>query len=689
VEPPTHNEISGTVHGPVVQARTVTVVGSPALGEVLTETSDQLARSVGTRWRREEEHRRVRDPFPLPVRWRPAAEELTDHWANVRRAPAGEASGPLDLTGRLDRIVEVHRRIPSGRLVVLGRAGSGKTILTLRFVLDSLRDRAPADAVPVIFGLASWNPTTTSLRDWLIARLARDHPGLTAAGPGGTSLAASLVDAGRILPVLDGFDEIADGLHRPALEALNTTTLPLLMTSRPAEYAAAVAGTDVLTAAAGVELTDLDLDDLAGYLPRTTRKPPPGDAAATGWGPVLDELRHHPDRPACVDLAAVLTTPLMVVLARTTYSDTPDHDPSALLDTARFGSPGAVEDHLLDSFVPTVYRHPIAGRRQRWDADRARHWLGVLARHLDELGTRDLAWWQLGSALRPTSRALLVGVVSGLAVGLVTAVVDGLLFGLADGLADGGRTGLAAALCFGLAHVLMVVFRGTAFEPSRVRVQLVGRTGHVRGRLLPGLVIGLAVGAVFWLVFGLAHGPLFGLVSGIRFGLAAVVLFALVVRFEAPLDVSATVGPTDLLNTDRRNVLVRFLLLGLVFGPVVVFGLWFAGQLLLGLAGPLVLELRSGLRLGLLSGLGSGLAYCLGLTAWGQWVVFSRCWLPLTGRLPPALTTFLDDAYQRGVLRQAGAVYQFRHARLQDHLARAAPAAGREGRDRPPTRRAT
>jgi hypothetical protein len=30
---------------------------------------------------------------------------------------------------------------------------------------------------------------------------------------------------------------------------------------------------------------------------------------------------------------------------------------------------------------------------------------------------------------------------------------------------------------------------------------------------------------------------------------------------------------------------------------------------------------------------------------------------------------FLDDAYRRGVLRQTGSAYQFRHARLQEHLA--------------------
>ena len=49
-------------------------------------------------------------------------------------------------------------------------------------------------------------------------------------------------------------------------------------------------------------------------------------------------------------------------------------------------------------------------------------------------------------------------------------------------------------------------------------------------------------------------------------------------------------------------------------------------------------------------------------------MVFARVWLPVNGRLPWALPGFLEDAYRRGVLRRSGAVYQFRHARLQDHL---------------------
>ncbi|WP_158727409.1 hypothetical protein [Streptomyces sp. NRRL S-31] len=44
--------------------------------------------------------------------------------------------------------------------------------------------------------------------------------------------------------------------------------------------------------------------------------------------------------------------------------------------------------------------------------------------------------------------------------------------------------------------------------------------------------------------------------------------------------------------------------------------------------------------------------------------------MPLTGRLPRNPDAFLKDAHHRGVLRQAGAVYQFQHARLKDRLTR-------------------
>ena len=55
-------------------------------------------------------------------------------------------------------------------------------------------------------------------------------------------------------------------------------------------------------------------------------------------------------------------------------------------------------------------------------------------------------------------------------------------------------------------------------------------------------------------------------------------------------------------------------------------------------------------------------------TAWLSYVL-TRGWLALHHRLPWPLMDFLNDAHRRGVLRQAGAVYQFRHIELQHRLA--------------------
>ncbi|GAA2686246.1 NACHT domain-containing protein [Streptomyces lunalinharesii] len=661
------------------------------LHEVLADVADQVAQTVAARWRREEEQRQVHDPYPLPVRWRPVAEELTDHWANIRRLPPGEAHAPLELGGQLDAIVDVYRRIPSGRLVVLGRSGSGKTILTVRFVLDHLKARGRADAVPVIFSIGSWDPTAITLRDWLAAQLRRDHPGLAAPGPGGTNLAEGLVETGRILPVLDGFDEIADGLRRPALEALNATTLPLLLTSRPSEYAAAVAETDVLTSAAAVELTDLTLDDLAAYLPRTARKA--RGRSATGWEPVLHALRERPRSRAGTNLAAVLTTPLMVTLARAVYSDTPDGDPAALLDTRHFATPEELEDHLLDNFVTTAYRprpehRPGSGPLRAWDPERARHWLGYLAQHLNRLDTPDLEWWRLGHGMRRTTRTLVTALVIGLTIALVDGVVGTLFDSLAYQLLDGLVAGLLTGLLFGIAYWFLVAAKDTAVEPSVVRMKL--RSGERRtGRNpLRRLAIGGLCGLVFGVGYGFVRGILNGAVAhvglpdvvagsvgdgviyGLMFALAAGPALGLLTLFETPLDIRTAVNPISLLRTNGRTVATQLLLWSPAFGVLVGFGSMAVVYPASAVLGPLVWNLTAALKLGVISGLGGALGYAFSLTSWGQWTVFSRIWLPLTGRLPWSVVAFLEDAYRRGVLRQAGAVYQFRHARLQHHLAR-------------------
>lgn len=656
-------------------------VGGPS-GEIgLDEASDRLAMAVGEQWCREEERRRVHDPFALPVRWRNAPTGLLDHPANYRCLPAGIAAEPLDLTGHLDQIAEIYQRIPSRRLVVLGQAGSGKTVLAVRLLLDLLGTRTVAEPVPMIFSLGSWNPASVSLREWLAEQMVRDHPGLAATGPAGSSLAAALIRTGRILPILDGADEIAEGLHRAALEALNAVKLPLVLTSRSAEYAAAVAGTDVLTNAAGIELTELSLTDLVDYLPRTTRKETcVATTTATVWGPVLSELRDHPHRLASVNLAAVLTTPLMVALARAIYSDTPDRDPSELLDTGRFLTAGAVEDHLLRTFIPTVYRHDPEDHR-RWDPARVWRWLGYLAGHLGRLGTRDLAWWQLGNTMPPASRMLVVGGMAGLTYTLADGFAHGFVEGRGlDGIMLGLVNGLVVGLILGVAHGLIGKFKKNALEPVRVRIQIFGTRKRLAHRLAPtflfgavgGLMAGVATDFVYHRFVGhpveLNGGPWLSLGLSLAmwfyFGLLVGLAFAVLTALEAPIEIRSVASPSELLNTSRMTVVFQLL----VFWFLMVLGhtllLWLVAGLGVGL------EFRLDWLVGgwLMVGLGGGLGSMFSVTAWGRWVVLVRLWLPLIGRLPWPMLAFLDDACRRGVLRQTGAVYQFRHARLQDQL---------------------
>ncbi|WP_370347746.1 helix-turn-helix domain-containing protein [Catenulispora sp. MAP5-51] len=693
----------------------------PRLPGVLADAADTLAHYVARSWRREEEKRRVQFPYVLPVRWQQASKGF-DHEDNLQAARPGMAAEPLELSGAVAGIVEVYSRIPSRRLVLLGRAGSGKTVLASRFVLDFLDKRAAGRPVPVVFNMGSWDPTATALRDWMVGQLLRDHPSLAAPAPGGLTLAAALVADGGILPVLDGFDEIAPRLHVPALEELNNAArLPFVLTSRTTAFIDAV-GPRVLVGAAGVELVDLTFDDVADYLHRTappTTAPAQGGRAATVWDPVFDQLRRQPDHPACALLIKVLTTPLMVMLARTMYSDTADPKltPKELLeDTTRFPTEDAIESHLLARFVPVVYRRDPqpetapgpAPRRRSWDDKLAEDYLGYLARHLSRPGQKDrqnLAWWQLADSLPPRSRILAVALASAVIVVLAdwlaavpfdisspngTSVI--LLGNLLDALVTGPPVGLAV----GVAYTLFIVSGRLGLEPSRMQLRLSGRrqtperpgfrriAGGVSSGVLGGAVFGLMFGATDTIALALQNGyPLSGgleltpfnmIFYGLVFGLTAGLAFGLIAWLEIPLDTDFAATPARLLAANRAIVLRQVLLLI----PALVLAIFLAGGFItyllqeplnhfdtrLHVGWPAIF----GLFEGIVGGLTITLVYALAATAWGQWILLVRIWLPLTGHLPWATLTFLEDAYDRGVLLHAGTVYQFRHARLQEHL---------------------
>ena len=486
---------------------------------------------VGDEWRREERLRRVQDPAPLPVRWTAADPLLSDHVANIRRSPDG-TGGKLGLDGVLPGAVEAFMAVPSHRLVVVGPPGAGKTVFAIRFTLDLLTRRKPGEPVPVIFGLHTWDPHEQSLQDWMAKRLTADYPALRNAVRSGRTIAAELVRRRLILPVLDGLDEIGEPLRGAALRALNMSLdydAPVIVTCREADYRQIVATADVLTSAAVVQLLPLELTDLASYLPRTARKVPSGTGSSvtTKWDSVLERIRVDPAAPGVRTLMEVLRTPLMTSLARTVYSDTVA-DPAVLLDG---GFPGRqeIEDHLLDAFIPAAFASPgTPGTRRRRalrpaDAER---WLRFLARHLDRLGTRDLEWWRLLSAVPPPVRWLLPGFIVWVIVGAIYASVQGPApaWSLGACAAIGLVIGLAAATARPRSSALGAPDR----TPGHLRVML-RRLCYVAAAAAPvGIITGSAVGldayasrssgnpvsAMSWLGTALFAGLALGVVLG-------------------------------------------------------------------------------------------------------------------------------------------------------------------------------
>jgi hypothetical protein len=481
---------------------------------------------------------------------------------------------------------------------------------------------------------------------------------------------------------------------------------PVLLTCRVDEYGDTVAAADVFTAAAVVELRSLSLDDLTDYLPRTTRHVHHhgGYSPTTKWEPVLAYLRENRDEPVAQTVVKVLSTPLMTAMARAAYSDT-SADPAWLLDD-RFTDIEALEEHLLEAFIPAAYScHliapdiPSAAAGARYRPEQAHAWLGFLARHLNQLGTRDLAWWQMVHAVPRLTRGLSIGVVCGLMFGLVGELAAGPVVGLAYGLAYGLASGLSCGL-------------GQQPGPSHVEVRFRGTAKLCFYRFAVGLAIGLLLGFTFSLSVKTI------LVIALSFGLAA----GSYVWLSKPADAASVSSPLAVLTQDRTATLafaVAFslpsgliyglafvfpgdhvgLVLGLAFG--LSFGLflglagavagavvgWFAvgrigaitysltGALSAGLLSPIT-EIGSARAAGLMFGLGVGFIGVVSKT-WGAFAS-SRTWLALCGHQPWRVMRFLADARRRGVLRQAGGVYQFRHARLQDHLIK--PSAAKLGK---------
>jgi hypothetical protein len=158
--------------------------------------------------------------------------------------------------------------------------------------------------------------------------------------------------------------------------------------------------------------------------------------------------------------------------------------------------------------------------------------------------------------------------------------------------------------------------------------------------------------AVAW---GFTFGLSLGLVAGCAAGLRR--------RLNSPADVTRALNPLASLHIDRATAVTLGVTVATFGATLSIIVTQFGETVTLRLLS----RDHTASSIALLIWLPIALVL-IGMTAWG-WLVVTRLWLSGMRYLPWRLMAFLDEAHRKGVLRQVGAVYQFRHIRLQEQLA--------------------
>jgi hypothetical protein len=236
--------------------------------------------------------------------------------------------------------------------------------------------------------------------------------------------------------------------------------------------------------------------------------------------------------------------------------------------------------------------------------------------------------------------------LAGILVGLVVGPLGGLRVGLMVAL----MVGFVLELGLGLVGALWGGFWGR--DPRSLTIRW-----PTRKDLASGLAVWFGVGLVLVLVLVLW----LKLWLGVALGLGLLLKFMNVSRIPLAATLDAT--PRLLYRKDVQSQLMGGLLLALVGGLLfgLVAGLGYEPDH--GLVDRLVHGLVDGLLFGLVGGLVFGLSGGAASS-----LLFTEIALWLRGRRV-RFVTLLETALARQVLRQAGGVYQFRHADLQDRLA--------------------
>ncbi len=602
----------------------------------------------------------------------------------------------------------------NGALLILGEPGSGKTISLLELarglVALARNDQDWGHPVPVVLNLSSWSGQRGLLVDWMVGELTSRYQIPKKIG-------RDWITDHRILPLLDGLDEVQEEHRAECVTAINRFAADvglagLAVCCRLAEYAQLPTK---LKLNAAIRLSPLNAAQVDAYL---------ADA-----GPKLAPLRGliKTDK----GLADLAESPLMLSVMSATYQDVPADE----LAQASAGGAAQQRARLFNAYIAKMFTRHGDGP-QPFTREQTLGWLTWLAQQMTARSTsvflieqlepdwlanrraelaytfvsRGLAgallgigWALLAFAILGISdlTSLLVlfvslplglGIISGLGAGLGVAYLSGsqepraqgsvnrkrfllnlvfwLLIGLIPAVAISSNPAVDPMwfndlLALALVPAVLYAWRASRREWSNDIVPAESLRWSWREALLLGLAAFAAAAFVSTLIYLLQQNQLSdaltdGLIDGAFFGSIGLVFGG----FKSGV-MQGTTQPNQGIRLSIRNSVLAAVIAGCLLTVV---------TLLLYVVMAILFPSDQSWFWNVMSSLGYGVATAaiVGLWLGGMDVIqhyVLRRLLVREQHAPWKYSSFLDYASDRIFLRKVGGGYIFVHRLLMEHFA--------------------
>lgn len=476
-----------------------------------------------------------------------AQPDQVDHpWSRVLELP----NQTLQILPPDKKIVDIFFEMQSS-LLILGEPGSGKTITLLELARDLIRQveitEDFAQPIPVVFNLSSWTDKRQRLIDWLVDEL-------TAKYQIPRRIGRPWLESHRILPLLDGLDEVKGENRANCIQAINSFgedfgLAGLVICSRLKEYVDLPVR---LKLNGAIRIQPLTPEQINDYLVRLGSKL------------VSLHLVLHRDH-SFLELAQ---SPLMLSIMTLVYQDGSFSTNTALETTE------ARQKHLFDAYIEQMFRRKGKFEKPYTDQQTI-GWLAWLANNMVRHNQTTFLIEQLQPSWLSTSIWLWSYILTSRLIG---TVIIGLLIGINVGIEGDFSLQFSQRLEFGLitgitSGIIIGLLDGFRFRRSSE----VYSTKKTSSQLMAFFFTVGSIGALMGVVAGVVTNWFIRTLGVLSFGVIIGMLFGLKGSYQTQTN---DIQPVEGLSWSWKNALRRGnygLIIGLLFGLI--------GGILTGLTG--------------------------------------------------------------------------------------------------------